>query len=177
MRCCLDTLSLMCPTDQFLSLQIINSQNFQQRNGGTEHLLGAIKPLTGLGSLAGPVISAPIDAFVTLSPQKLPVFTCQINFPVSSILNSLLAKSAGMWGSEHISQGLIARNCQRKNQTIVSFAGQLNGNLRGNSLKIMSHTPRAEPRLAIGFAGTKRLSPNFSGKLPKAISFTKRPSF
>jgi len=37
--------------------------------------------------------------------------------------------------------------------------------------------PGAEPQLAIGFVGTRRLSPNFAGKLPKAISFTKRPSF
>lgn len=76
----------MCPTDQLLSLQnkliLLTSS---KGNGGTKHLLGAIKPLTGLGSLAGPVISAPIDAFVTLSPRKLPVFTCQINFPVSNI--------------------------------------------------------------------------------------------
>jgi len=37
--------------------------------------------------------------------------------------------------------------------------------------------PIAEPILAIGFVGTKRLSPNVAGKLPEAISFIKRPGF
>lgn len=75
---------------------------FSKANGGTEHLLQTTKHLTGQGSLAKTVISAPIaviDAFVTLSPQRLPVFIYQINFSVSSILNSSLAKSAGMWES------------------------------------------------------------------------------
>lgn len=75
---------------------------FSKVNGGTEHLLRTTKHLTGQGSLATTVISAPIaviDVFVTLSPQRLPVFIYQINFSVSSILNSSLAKSAGMWES------------------------------------------------------------------------------
>lgn len=67
------------------------------------------------------------------------------------------------------------RKPQKKNQTVVRFGGQLTGSLTGNSLKIMSHTPGAG--LATGFGGTERLSPNFAGKLPKAMPFTKRPSF